>query len=109
MFAIEGLAARYRSETGTEPNLVEGEVSDVSVGSFQSLAEITLLCLTQGMRKTLHTVTKWLVSYSGLRYFNAVSKNEGGGRVNMALVHSFITRPIKQTNNPDPLRGTICR
>lgn len=41
MFAIEGLAARYRSESGTEPNLVEGEVSDVSVGSFQSLAEIT--------------------------------------------------------------------
>lgn len=41
MFAIEGLAARYRSETGTEPTLVQGEVSDVSVGSFQSLAEIT--------------------------------------------------------------------
>lgn len=41
MFAIEGLAARYRSETGFEPNLVGGEATDVSVGAFQSLAEIT--------------------------------------------------------------------
>jgi len=41
MFAIQGLAARYRSETGVEPNLVGGESSDVSVGAFQSLAEIT--------------------------------------------------------------------
>jgi len=41
MFAIEGLAARYRSETGIEPNLVGGENSDASVGTFQSLAEIT--------------------------------------------------------------------
>ena len=41
MFAIQGLAARYRSETGVEPNLVGGEASDVSVGAFQSLAEIT--------------------------------------------------------------------
>ncbi len=41
MFAIQGLAARYRSETGVEPNLIGGEASDVSVGAFQSLAEIT--------------------------------------------------------------------
>jgi hypothetical protein len=41
MFAIQGLAARYRSETGFEPNLVGGEVSDVSVGAFQSLQELT--------------------------------------------------------------------
>ena len=41
MFAIQGLHARYRSETGTEPSLVAGENSDVSVGAFQSLAELT--------------------------------------------------------------------
>lgn len=41
MFAIQGLAARYRSETGFEPNLVGGEPSDVSVGAFQSLQELT--------------------------------------------------------------------
>lgn len=41
MFAIQGLAARYRSETGVEPNLVGGDASDASVGAFQSLAEIT--------------------------------------------------------------------
>ena len=41
MFAIEGLAARYRSEAGVEPNLVGGEPSSNSVGAFNSLAELT--------------------------------------------------------------------
>lgn len=41
MFAIQGLSARYRSETGFEPNLVGGEPTDASVGTFQSLAEMT--------------------------------------------------------------------
>ena len=41
MFAIEGLAARYRSEAGVEPNLVGGEPSSNSVGAFSSLAELT--------------------------------------------------------------------
>lgn len=41
MFAIQGLSARYRSETGFEPTLVGGEPTDTSVGTFQSLAEMT--------------------------------------------------------------------
>jgi len=41
MFAIQGLAARYRNETGFEPRLVRGENTDASVGTFQSLQEIT--------------------------------------------------------------------
>jgi len=41
MFAIQGLAARFRSDAGSEPNLLQGEVSNSSVGSYQSLAEIT--------------------------------------------------------------------
>lgn len=41
MFAIQGLNSLYRSETGTEPRLVQGDASDVSVGAFQSLAELT--------------------------------------------------------------------
>lgn len=41
MFAIQGLSARFRSDAGSEPNLVQGEVSNSSVGSYQSLAEIT--------------------------------------------------------------------
>jgi hypothetical protein len=41
MFAIQGLAARYRSEAGVEPNLVGGEASSNSVGAFNSLAELT--------------------------------------------------------------------
>lgn len=40
-FAVNGLAARYRSEVGTEPKLVQGETSGTSGGSFQSAAELT--------------------------------------------------------------------
>lgn len=40
-FAVNGLAARYRSEVGTEPRLVQGETSGTSGGSFQSAAELT--------------------------------------------------------------------
>lgn len=39
--AVNGLAARYRSEVGTEPNLVRGENASTSGGSFQSAAELT--------------------------------------------------------------------
>jgi uncharacterized protein YbaA (DUF1428 family) len=40
-FAVNGLAARYRSEVGTEPRLIQGETSGTSGGSFQSAAELT--------------------------------------------------------------------
>lgn len=40
-FAVNGLAARYRSEVGTEPRLLQGEVTGNSGGSFQSAAELT--------------------------------------------------------------------
>lgn len=40
-FAVNGLSARYRSEVGTEPRLVQGETSGTSGGSFQSAAELT--------------------------------------------------------------------
>jgi hypothetical protein len=39
--AVNGLAARYRSEVGTEPSLVQGETASTSGGSFQSAAELT--------------------------------------------------------------------
>lgn len=39
--AVNGLAARYRSEVGTEPNLLQGEAASTSGGSFQSAAELT--------------------------------------------------------------------
>lgn len=40
-FAVNGLSARYRSEVGTEPRLVQGEKPGTSGGSFQSAAELT--------------------------------------------------------------------
>lgn len=39
--AIQGLVARYRSEVGTEPNLVEGNSGATSGGRFESAAEVT--------------------------------------------------------------------
>jgi hypothetical protein len=41
LFAIEGLAARYRSETGRMSNMVYGQTSAPSAGSYQSIAEMT--------------------------------------------------------------------
>lgn len=41
MFAIRGLAARYRSEVGSMPNLVTGQTGQTSAGSYQSLAQLT--------------------------------------------------------------------
>ena len=41
MFAIRGLAARYRSEVGMMPNLVTGQTGQTSAGSYQSLAQLT--------------------------------------------------------------------
>ena len=40
-FAVQGLVARYRSEVGTEPQLVEGSTEPVSGGKFDSAAELT--------------------------------------------------------------------
>ena len=40
-FAVNGLSARYRSEVGTEPRLVQGETNGTSGGSYQSAAELT--------------------------------------------------------------------
>lgn len=40
-FAVNGLSARYRSEVGTEPKLVQGETAGTSGGSYQSAAELT--------------------------------------------------------------------
>jgi len=40
-FAVQGLAARYRSEVGTEPKLVQGNNATSSSGAFQSAAELT--------------------------------------------------------------------
>ena len=40
-FAVNGLAARYRTEVGTEPNLVQGNASTNTGGTFQSTAELT--------------------------------------------------------------------
>lgn len=39
--AVNGLAARYRAEVGSEPKLVQGETAGTSGGSFQSAAELT--------------------------------------------------------------------
>ena len=39
--AIQGLVARYRSEVGTEPNLVGGTTGATSGGRFESAAEVT--------------------------------------------------------------------
>ncbi len=39
--AVQGLVARYRSEVGTEPNLVEGTTGAISGGRFESAAEVT--------------------------------------------------------------------
>lgn len=39
--AIQGLNARYRSEAGSEPNLVQGSTDAVSGGKFESAAELT--------------------------------------------------------------------
>ena len=40
-FAVQGLAARYRSEVGSEPKLVQGDAASSSSGAFQSVAELT--------------------------------------------------------------------
>jgi hypothetical protein len=40
-FAVSGLAARYRSEVGNEPRLVQGNAAPSSSGAFQSVAELT--------------------------------------------------------------------
>jgi hypothetical protein len=40
-FAVNGLSARYRSEVGTEPRLLQGETNGTSGGSYQSAAELT--------------------------------------------------------------------
>jgi hypothetical protein len=39
--AVNGLAARYRAEVGTEPKLVQGETAGTSGGIFNSAAELT--------------------------------------------------------------------
>lgn len=39
--AVQGLVARYRSEVGTEPSLVEGTTGATSGGRFESAAEVT--------------------------------------------------------------------
>ena len=39
--AIQGLNSRYRSESGSEPNLVQGSTDTVSGGKFESAAELT--------------------------------------------------------------------
>lgn len=41
LFAIQGLASRYRSDVGTQPNLVSGQTAGSSAGSYQSVAELT--------------------------------------------------------------------
>lgn len=41
LFAIQGLAARYRGDVGTQPNLVSGQTAGSSAGSYQSVAELT--------------------------------------------------------------------
>lgn len=41
IFAIRGLQARYRSEVGSMPNLVQGQTGASSAGSYQSLAQLT--------------------------------------------------------------------
>jgi hypothetical protein len=40
-FAVSGLVARYRSEVGNEPQLVQGDNASSSSGAFQSVAELT--------------------------------------------------------------------
>lgn len=40
-FAVQGLHARYRSEAGVTPKLVQGEASPTSSGAFNSAAELT--------------------------------------------------------------------
>ena len=40
-FAVQGLVARYRSEVGTEPRLIQGNNAPVSGGKFESAAELT--------------------------------------------------------------------
>jgi len=39
--AISGLNAQYRMDNGQEPNLISGEASTASSGSYQSVAELT--------------------------------------------------------------------
>lgn len=41
MFAIQGLAARYRTEVGRMPNMIQGQTNTPSAGAYQSLAEMT--------------------------------------------------------------------
>lgn len=40
-FAVKGLQARYRSEVGQEPKLVQGQAAPTTSGSFNSSAELT--------------------------------------------------------------------
>lgn len=39
-FAVQGLSARYRSEVGNTPKLVQGDTATTSSGAFQSVAEL---------------------------------------------------------------------
>lgn len=41
MFAIQGLAAQYRSAVGVSPNLMQGGTTGTAAGSYQSVAEVT--------------------------------------------------------------------
>jgi hypothetical protein len=41
LLAVQGLNARFRSEYGDNPTLVQGQAADVTAGAFQSVAEIT--------------------------------------------------------------------
>ena len=41
MLAVQGLNARFRSEYGDNPTLVQGQAADVTAGAFPSVAEIT--------------------------------------------------------------------
>ena len=41
MLAVQGLNARFRSEYGDNPTLVQGQAADVTAGAFQSVAGIT--------------------------------------------------------------------
>lgn len=40
-FAVQGLSARYRSEAGSEPTLLQGQASNNQGGAFNSVAELT--------------------------------------------------------------------
>lgn len=41
MYAVEGLASRYRNDDGSQPNLISGNAQGTSAGLYQSVAEVT--------------------------------------------------------------------